>query len=396
MFQETQQKHLLPCSVQTMRCWLRARHSSSSSNTHECAVDGADGEQEERSMKNGWIQVSSPPRFMSRALQAVQETCYAEAQSQGWNTALFIEDSTLQKRDSEDAEVKGWVRIVPGRCAECRRPVRAGGEVPLVVLSVGGRHVSLGERSRLKEARRVFPAAHGHVFLDAPGTADGSLCKGQPSSVAPCSFSAKHRHYVPTKHSGPVGAGCAAAAEAAMAVADVASHPGMVVASLSSEVQYCYQLRSRVLPPPNALMPFAQEKRLSVAAVNANENNRRDRSRLAKLCRPLRAADKEPFQRKVVEAAAVPRRKYPDYAHNPHEARRRKEQERSAKQVTSKLVQAGTSWDNDQQLRTSTVAAQGRGSPKLQQQLHPTSFEREFWMEGGSILHGDAAWRGRL
>ncbi|KAH7979901.1 hypothetical protein HPB49_011857 [Dermacentor silvarum] len=125
-----------------------------------------------------------------------------------------------------------------------------------------------------------------------------------------------------------------------MAVADVASHPGMVVASLSSEVQYCYQLRSRV--PPNALMPFAQEKRLSVAAVNANENNRRDRSRLAKLCRPLRAADKEPFQRKVIEAAAVPRRKYPDYAHNPHEARRRKEQERSAKQVTSKLVQAGT------------------------------------------------------
>ncbi|KAH7978807.1 hypothetical protein HPB49_006853 [Dermacentor silvarum] len=114
-------------------------------------------------MKNRWIQVSSPPRCMSRALQAAQETCYAETQSQGWDTALFIEDSTLQKRDSEVAEVKGWVRIVPGRCAECRRPVRAGGEVPLVVFSVGGRHVILGERARLKSSPIVFPATLGDV-----------------------------------------------------------------------------------------------------------------------------------------------------------------------------------------------------------------------------------------
>ncbi|KAH7981237.1 hypothetical protein HPB49_022509 [Dermacentor silvarum] len=150
-----------------------------------------------------------------------------------------------------------------------------------------------------------------------------------------------------------------------MAVADVASHLGMVVASLSSEVQYCYQLRSRVPPPPNALMPFAQEKRLWVAAVNANENNDRVSSRLAKLWRPLRAADKEPFQRKVVEAAAVHRRKYPDYAHNPREAHRR-----SAMQVSSKLKNY-SSLDKEQQPITSTVVAQGQGSPESQQLLHP-------------------------
>ncbi|KAH7979588.1 hypothetical protein HPB49_009989 [Dermacentor silvarum] len=64
-------------------------------------------------MKNRWIQVSSPPRCMSRALQAAQETCYAETQSQGWDTALFIEDSTLQKRDSDVAEVKGTWLLEP-------------------------------------------------------------------------------------------------------------------------------------------------------------------------------------------------------------------------------------------------------------------------------------------
>ncbi|KAH7977784.1 hypothetical protein HPB49_003580 [Dermacentor silvarum] len=46
------------------------------------------------------------------------------------------------------------------------------------------------------------------------------------------------------------------------------------------------------------------------------------------------------------------------------------EQERIAKQVTSKLKNA-SSWDMEQQPRTCTVAAKGRGSPKFQQQLHP-------------------------
>ncbi|KAH7980110.1 hypothetical protein HPB49_013080 [Dermacentor silvarum] len=155
-----------------------------------------------------------------------------------------------------------------------------------------------------------------------------------------------------------------------MAVPDEASHRGMVGASLSSEVQHCYQRRSHVPPPPSALMPFAQEKRRSVAAMNANENNQRISSRLAKLRLPLRAADKEPLQRKVAEAVAVHRRKYPDYAHHPREARRRKEQERIAKQVTSKLNN-DRSWVKEQQPLTSLVTAQGPGSPKFQQQLHP-------------------------
>ncbi|XP_037567957.1 transcription factor SOX-7-like [Dermacentor silvarum] len=143
----------------------------------------------------------------------------------------------------------------------------------------------------------------------------------------------------------------------------------MVGESLRSEVQHCYKLRSRVPPPPNAFMQFTQEKKRSVAATNVNEGNGRLCSRLAKLWRPLRAADKEPFQRKVAEAATVRRRKYSDYAHIPREASRPMEQERFAKQVTSKLKN-GSSWDKEQQPRTSTVEAHGRGSPEFQQQLH--------------------------
>ncbi|KAH7979650.1 hypothetical protein HPB49_010310 [Dermacentor silvarum] len=150
----------------------------------------------------------------------------------------------------------------------------------------------------------------------------------------------------------------------------VASHPAMVGASLRSEVQHCYKLRSRVPPPPNAFMQFTQEKRRSVAAMNANEDNGRLSSQLAKLWRPLRADDKEPLQGKVAEAVAVHRRKYPDYPHHPREAHRCKEQERIAKQVTSKLKNA-SSWDKEHQPTTSTIPAQGRSSPKFQQQLHP-------------------------
>ncbi|KAH7977786.1 hypothetical protein HPB49_003582 [Dermacentor silvarum] len=130
-----------------------------------------------------------------------------------------------------------------------------------------------------------------------------------------------------------------------MAVPDEASHPAVAGASLSREVQHCCKRRSHIPPPPSALMPFEQEKRRSVAAMKAKENNRRVSSRLTKMQRPLRAADKEPLQRKLAEAVAVHRRKYPDYAHHPREARRRKEQER--------------------------IAKQGRSSLKFQQQLHP-------------------------
>ncbi|XP_037567931.1 transcription factor Sox-10 [Dermacentor silvarum] len=155
-----------------------------------------------------------------------------------------------------------------------------------------------------------------------------------------------------------------------MAVFDEASHPGVAGASLSTQVQHCYQRRSHVPPPPSASMPFAQEKRRWVAAMKANENNRRVSSRLAKVWRPLRAADKEPLQRKVAEAVAVHRWKYPDYTNHPREAHRRKEQERVAKLVTSKLKN-DSSCDKEQQPTTCMVAAHGRGGPKFQQQLHP-------------------------
>lgn len=58
-------------------------------------------------MKDGWSQVLSPPR-LSRALQAAQDTCDAQALTQGWDPALFFEiQSTLQKRDAVAAELKG-------------------------------------------------------------------------------------------------------------------------------------------------------------------------------------------------------------------------------------------------------------------------------------------------
>ncbi|XP_037564340.1 uncharacterized protein LOC119443694 [Dermacentor silvarum] len=157
-----------------------------------------------------------------------------------------------------------------------------------------------------------------------------------------------------------------------MAVPDEAPHPGVVGASLSREVQHCYQRRSHVPPPPSASMPFARERRRSVAAMNAQENNQLVSSRQAMLWRPLRAADKEPLHCKVAEVVAVHQRKYPYYAHHPRDARRRKEQERCAKQVTScSKLNNDSSWDKEQQPMTSVVAAQGPGSPKFKQQLHP-------------------------
>ncbi|KAH7979311.1 hypothetical protein HPB49_009012 [Dermacentor silvarum] len=114
-------------------------------------------------------------------------------------------------------------------------------------------------------------------------------------------------------------------------------------------------------------MLFAQEKRRWVAAENANENNQRVSSRLGKLWRTLGAADKEPYQRKAVEAAAVHRRKYLDYMYNARKARRRKEQERSTKKIASKLKN-DSSGNQKQQSSPSTVATHGRGTPECQQQ----------------------------
>ncbi|KAH7977535.1 hypothetical protein HPB49_002187 [Dermacentor silvarum] len=138
-----------------------------------------------------------------------------------------------------------------------------------------------------------------------------------------------------------------------MAVFDEASHPSVAGASLSSEVQHCYQRRSHVPPPPSASMPFAQEKRRWVVAMKANENNRRVSSRLAKVWRPLRAADKVPLQRKVAEAVVVQTMEIPGLHEPPTK------------------LKNDSSWDKEQQPTTCTVAAQGQGGPKFQQQLHP-------------------------
>ncbi|XP_070377172.1 sex-determining region Y protein-like [Dermacentor albipictus] len=146
--------------------------------------------------------------------------------------------------------------------------------------------------------------------------------------------------------------------------------PAVDGTSLHSEVQHCYQLWSRIPRPPNAFMLVAHEKRRSVAAENPKENNQRVSSRLVKLWRSLSAADKEPYQRKAAEVAAVHQRKYPGYKNNPRAAQRCKGQERRAKAVASKLKR-GTSGDQEQQLSVSMAVAQNRGTPHFQQQQHP-------------------------
>nr|XP_050022624.1 uncharacterized protein LOC126516542 [Dermacentor andersoni] len=155
-----------------------------------------------------------------------------------------------------------------------------------------------------------------------------------------------------------------------MVVPYATSDLGVAGSSLSSEVRRCYQLGLQAPSLSNAFMQFALKTRRSLAAMNANENNQPVSSSLAKLWHPLNVADKGPFQRKVAEATDVHRRECPVCGHNPREARRRKKQELSDMQVTSKL-KIDTSLDKEQQPSTSMVAAQGRGMPKFQQQLHP-------------------------
>ncbi|KAH7979412.1 hypothetical protein HPB49_009356 [Dermacentor silvarum] len=144
-----------------------------------------------------------------------------------------------------------------------------------------------------------------------------------------------------------------------MAVPVEASDPGLGGPSMSSDVQHSYQLRSRIPRPPNAFMLFAQEERRSVAAENPNENNQCVRSRLGKLCRNLSTANKEPYQRKVVEAANVHRRNHPDYVYNPREAYRCKGHDRRTKAIASKPKRR-SSGDQEQQPSISTAVAQDR------------------------------------
>ncbi|KAH7983763.1 hypothetical protein HPB52_014122 [Rhipicephalus sanguineus] len=119
----------------------------------------------------------------------------------------------------------------------------------------------------------------------------------------------------------------AKAAEAATVVCDVSSGPSIAGPSMRQEVQHYHQLWSGIPPPPNAFMPFAQEKRRLVAAEKLNENNQRVSSRLGKMRHSLSSSDKQAYQRKAAEAGAVHRRRYPDYVFDQGRAHQRKEQE---------------------------------------------------------------------
>ncbi|XP_075551716.1 uncharacterized protein LOC142585092 isoform X1 [Dermacentor variabilis] len=198
-------------------------------------------------------------------------------------------------------------------------------------------------------------------FLESLGSVAEGPGDGHASSSASDSAAADDQ---PQALAVADGAGDAAE-EATMPELDVVVDLSVPGPSMSSEVQHSYQLRSRIPRPPNAFMLFAQERRRSVAAENPNENNQRVSSRLGKLWRSLSAAEKEPYLRKAAEAAAVHRRKYPGYVYNPREARRRKEQERRAKAVASKMDGSG-----DHEPSASTAATQDRSSPDFQQLPH--------------------------
>uniref|UniRef100_A0A131YXL9 Transcription factor SOX1/3/14/21 (SOX group B) n=1 Tax=Rhipicephalus appendiculatus TaxID=34631 RepID=A0A131YXL9_RHIAP len=201
-------------------------------------------------------------------------------------------------------------------------------------------------------------------FLGSLDSVDNASGDGQPSSSAAACATAEGNHLSPDE-----AEAATAAAEAATPSADVPTDLSMAGPSMSSEVQHGYQLRWRIPRPPNAFMLFAQEKRRSVAAENPSENNQRVSTRLGKLWRSLSAADKEPYQRKAAEAAAVHRRRFPDYVYNPREARRRKEQERRAKAIAGK-VKEDTS--GDQELEApSTSASLGPSTPEFQHLPHP-------------------------
>ncbi|KAL1425079.1 hypothetical protein MTO96_019531 [Rhipicephalus appendiculatus] len=140
-------------------------------------------------------------------------------------------------------------------------------------------------------------------FLGSLDSVDNASGDGQPSSSAAACATAEGNHFSPDE-----AEAATAAAEAATPSADVPTDLSMAGPSMSSEVQHGYQLRWRIPRPPNAFMLFAQEKRRSVAAENPSENNQRVSTRLGKLWRSLSAADKEPYQRKAAEAAAVHRK----------------------------------------------------------------------------------------
>ncbi|XP_075548192.1 uncharacterized protein LOC142582398 isoform X4 [Dermacentor variabilis] len=84
----------------------RSVRSSCSSTSYESAMEEEEdyekGKGKKCGRKDGSSQTPSRPRCQSRALQAVQLTCDAEAQTQGWDPAQFAEmELLLRKRNTE-------------------------------------------------------------------------------------------------------------------------------------------------------------------------------------------------------------------------------------------------------------------------------------------------------
>lgn len=87
------------------------RTSSCSSTSYESAMeeeeDYEDGKGKKHGLKDGSSQTPSRPRCQSRALQAVQPTCDAESQTQGWDPAEFAElELMLRKRNTEISQLQ--------------------------------------------------------------------------------------------------------------------------------------------------------------------------------------------------------------------------------------------------------------------------------------------------
>ncbi|XP_054927321.1 uncharacterized protein slam isoform X4 [Dermacentor andersoni] len=89
----------------------RSVRSSCSSTSYESAMEEEEdyekGKGKKYGRKDGSSQTPSRPRCQSRALQAVQLTCDAEAQTQGWDPAQFAEmELLLRKRNTEISQLQ--------------------------------------------------------------------------------------------------------------------------------------------------------------------------------------------------------------------------------------------------------------------------------------------------
>lgn len=101
--------------------------------------------------------------------------------------------------------------------------------------------------------------------------------------------------------------------------------------------EHSYQLRSRILRPPNAFLLFAREKRPLVAAANPNDDSQRVNVRLGELWRSLDETEKQRYRYQASQAANEHNKKYPDYVYRPLDARVRKDQKCKVKEIIAKF-----------------------------------------------------------